>query len=149
MVELRHLFGLAHNVMTDEGAAEAVLAGVGKAAMHELAVEEEDIARLHQYRFRLHPLRDGHSHVCKTLTGVGLHRTQDGQYVGIGHHLQTAIFLVAIVQRHSGRNARARLDFQIILVLVQGLSSTARRFELEHRLHSVGFHTKQIGHPII
>ena len=50
MIPATNLLGVALDVMADQRTAKAVISGVGKAAVHQLAVEEEDIPGLHEDR---------------------------------------------------------------------------------------------------
>ena len=102
--------------------------------MDQLAVEEEHVAGIHQYRNGLHLFRQRHRDVRKALRGVRLLRAQLRQHVTAGHHLQAAVRLVTAVQRQPGRHAGARLHLQVELVLMQRLSARPRRLEIDHRL---------------
>ena len=53
-----------------------------------------------------------------------------------GYYLQTAVLLIAVIKRHPGCDASSRLNTQIKLVLVQGLSSRPSWLEVKHRLDS-------------
>ena len=66
----------------------------------------------------------------------------------VGHHLQTAIFLVAVVQGQPGGDADAWLHAQIVLVLVQGLAARAGRLEVEHCLDGEWLAPQQVGHAV-
>src|SRR5947209_1283383 len=59
----RRLFGLAGNVMADQGAAKAVRCGVGKAAMHQRSPEKQDITRLHENGTGALAFGQGNGHV--------------------------------------------------------------------------------------
>ena len=71
VIPMGNRFGFANDVMTDHGAAEAVGAGIGVAAVHQLPVEEEHITGIHDQRDRL-------------VTGRQFHRIVDEADVGIG-----------------------------------------------------------------
>ncbi len=85
----------------------------------------------------------------KLSVEIGLHGTEQRQILGAGHKLETAVLLVARVQRHPRGHAGARLHAQIVLILVQGLATRAGRLEVEHGLHGKGFDAGQRRQPLV
>jgi hypothetical protein len=72
MKELGHLLCFTDHIMPNQRAAEAILAGVGIAAVDQLAVKEEDIARFHEHRYGIHPCWNWDGCIGETLGRVGL-----------------------------------------------------------------------------
>src|SRR5919197_5328636 len=130
----RTLAGVALDVVPDEGPAKAV-ASVRLAPVDERAVEEEDVARLHHHRYELLSLGQRHGDVGEALGRVRVDRAEDGPVLAPREHLETAVLLVARLERHPRRDARPRLYAQVVLVLVHRLASRSRRLEVQHRLH--------------
>jgi hypothetical protein len=137
VIVLRHLFGFTDDVVANQRATKAVAAGVGEAAVDELAIEEKDVPGLHHNRLNAHPLGDGHGDIREALGSICGHGAQQGHGVATGHHLHAAIGLVAVVEGQPGRHAGAWLHAQVVLVLVQGLAAGAGWFEVEHGLYGI------------
>ena len=126
MIPLGDGFGFTDDVMPDQGAAEAIGAAVGIAAVHQLSVEEEHIARLHDQRHRLVSSGQLDRVTGETYRGIRIDAAQDGYVVRARHNTQAAVFFIAAVNRHPGGDAGARVDAQIELILMQGLDRARR-----------------------
>src|SRR5579862_2647979 len=79
LVEAAHLFGVAHDIVADQGPPEAPLAGIRVAAVDDGAVEEEHIAGFHDHRADGHPLWDWHGDIGEAGFGVGALNAENGQ----------------------------------------------------------------------
>lgn len=122
------------HVVTDERAAEAVLRTVGLRPVHQTAVEEQHVPRPHVDGHRLQTgrrcdvlTREGHVDI-RHLRAEQVHR------MCARDDLKTAVVPVDHIARDPCRHARARLDPQIEVVLVQRLAPGPRRLEVEHAL---------------
>ncbi|HJR80749.1 MAG TPA: hypothetical protein VJ821_11800 [Anaerolineales bacterium] len=146
---MRYLLRFALNVVTDERAAEAIGGRIGKAAMHQRSMEEQDVTGIHKDGLRRVPFRDGDGDVGEALGRIRRGCAEDGPMVAARHHLQTAVRLVTGIEREPSRQTGARLNAQIEVVLMQCLSPRARRFEIEHGLDGEGFNAEQRLSPCL
>src|ERR1700694_4274638 len=102
--------------------------------MHDCAVEEKHITRVHDDGFDLCPLGNGNSNISETLSGIGFGRAQDRPLVAARYNLQTSVSLIARVHSHPRGHARTGLCVKVILVLVQCLTACPGWLEVEHGL---------------
>src|SRR5579875_409149 len=145
VVILGHLLGVAHNVVADKGAAETVFGGVGEAAVHYRAVEEEHIAGVHNHGAYLASFRQGHGNVGEAHRGVGLNWAEDGPEMAAGNHLHAPVLFIAGVKGKPCGHAGAGLHPQIELILMERLAACPGRLEIEHGLHGVRLFTHKGG----
>lgn len=149
VVETGDLCGIAFDVMSDEGAAEAVGSGVGHTAMHERTVEEKDITRFHNHGFDGGTFGNGDGDIGEALGGVGFDGAQQRPVLAAGDDLHTAIGFVAVIKGEPCREAGAGLYAQVIIILMQGLSTRTSRFEVEHGLNGVWFASGEQGEHVV
>src|SRR5688572_25140003 len=62
---------------------------------------------------------------------------------------KTAVFFIAWVKRHPRSNTYARLRAQIIIILMQCLTTRLGRLEIEHCLYGKGFTPRQRGQALV
>ncbi len=123
MIMLRDGLRLADDVMSDHGAAEAISAAIGVAAVRQLPVEEERISGRHDQRDWLETGRQFHRIVDETDVSIGIDCAENRNVVRPRYDKETTVFFVAAVDRHPGGDAGARLDAQIELILMQRLTA--------------------------
>jgi hypothetical protein len=139
-VVLGDVRGLRSDVVRDQAAPEPALAAVPEAPVDHAAVEEHDVAALHDGRdgggrAGRARRRQGAPLLGVEARGDGL--ADDGQGGGAGAEDQAPVLLVAVVERQPGRDARPGGGEQVHVVLVQVLPARLRRLEVHHRLHRV------------
>src|SRR4051812_44257887 len=100
---------LAHDIMTDQRATEAFLAGIGVATVNQLAVEEKYTTWIHDHRCSWCSCWDRYRDIGKTLGCVGVYCTKQWPGVAAGYHLHATILFITTIQRHPGGHAGARL----------------------------------------
>ena len=145
MIKLAHFFGFGHDIVADKRAPEAVSGAIGIAAVDDLTVKKEDIAGIHNDRYRLHPLRQRHHPIGKALGRIGFDRADERQILRAGHDLQATILLVAAINCQPGGHTCAGFHLKRGLILMKRLTTGSRRFEIKHGLDRIGFGAKQRG----
>ena len=103
--------------------------------MDERAVEEENVAGLHDHGDELRVVGKRQGDVGEALARIGSDRAEDRPVLAAGEDLEAAVLLVAAIERHPGGDARTRLHSQVVLILMDSLAACARRLEVQHRLH--------------
>ena len=149
-VILGNLFRLRHDVMRDQRSSEPICSAVLVAAMDDAAVEEHDVAALHDGRNRVWGAGRAWGLEVAPLLGIqarGDGLADDGQGGGGGDEHHATILLVAVVKRQPRRDAGAGVRQQVHIVLVEVLAAGAWGLEVHHGLHGVrlGAHERREG----
>src|SRR3712207_2184274 len=108
--------------MADKGAPETVPTTIRLRTVHELAVEEEHVSRLHDYGHGFETFRHGHVVAREGDIGIRLLGAEQLHVVGAWHDLEPTVLLVRRIEGHPGSDTRAGFDLEVEVVLVERLA---------------------------
>ncbi len=112
--------------------------------MDQRAVEEQHVAGLHIRGHRLHALGRVDQVGGEALGQVGLVGADQVDLVRTGHDHEAAVFRIHAIDGGPGGDAGAGGDFEVEIVLVQGLAARAGGLEVEHALAGDRFLAEQL-----